>query len=115
MAEQQPYASERWASLMLDLRGWLTRPFMLRLLTEPHPDNGKNKDSLVCFAAVTDRVDGTPVVPAGSFTVVDEKTRGDASSVTLEQRTSEGLVGTATLHFVKQDVWRLDNVSCPKT
>lgn len=111
------YAERRFANFMFDLRGWLTRRYMLKLLTEPHPDHDGKGDSLVCFVPELDEVDGpSDAIPPGSFSVVEAKTNGNSSAVTVQQKKKDGsIAGSATLHFVKQDVWRLDNVSCPKT
>ncbi len=99
------YPEPRRDYVLLGLRSYLTRPFMMRLLTGPHPNHDGYIDELICFAP---SLEDLHVAPALTISAAAKGT------VTVTQpRADGGTSAPAQLHFVKQDVWRLDEVTCP--
>jgi len=100
------YPQQRNGEAMLALSRWLTRSFVMRLLTGPHPGDAAWVDELICFE---------PLLNSDSALEPPLTLSEKAGVVTVTQPQPDGGTSVpAQLHFVKQDVWRLDKVTCPK-
>jgi hypothetical protein len=99
------YPQQRNGDTLLALSRWLTRSFATRLLLAPHPGATGYSDELICFEP---RLNGDAQLDP-PLTVTAK-----GALVTVTQAHPDGGTSVpAQLHFVKQDVWRLDKVTCP--